>query len=79
MSASFAEASEAAHGEALAAVLDVARAEVAVVAGERRFEVVERQAVAGELVRIGVDVELLHHAAPRVDVGDAGQVSAAAV
>src|SRR5439155_19876860 len=54
----------------IALVLDVFRAGAGVVALQRVGEVVERQAVRGELGRIGRDLVLLEVAALHVDVGD---------
>src|SRR4029450_4999490 len=55
----------------LARVLDVARPDVLVVAGECREDVAEGEPVGDESLRIGSDVELLLVAADGVDVGGA--------
>ena len=65
------DAAGGAHDVRLAVVLDVAGAGADVVALERLDHVVERQAVADELHRVGLHVILLHVAADRVDAGDA--------
>ena len=59
----------------LAALLDVAGADVGVVPGERFQDVPEVQAVGDQLRGIGGDVELLQVAADGVDLGDAGNVA----
>ena len=55
-----------------AAALDVARADVGVVASQRVENVPERQPVGDQLVRIGRHMKLLRVAADAVDIGHAG-------
>src|SRR5262249_48279824 len=68
------EGAEAAHDVLLLAVLDVVPARVRVRAAERGEDLLQRDTVSLELPRIDLDMVLLHEAAERDDVGDAGHL-----
>src|SRR5690606_33771804 len=59
----------------LPASFDVARTDVGVVALERRYHVLQAQAVRGQLLEIRCDLELTLEAANRVDFGNARHIS----
>ena len=58
-----------------AGALDVAGADICVVAGERLHDVAEREAVGDEAVGVRGDVKLFHEAADGVDLGDALEIT----
>src|SRR5262249_55536554 len=70
-----AEETDAAHGQRVLALGDVAAAGVRVVGGDRVEYLLESEVVAAQAGRIDVDLVLLGAPAPRDDVGDAGDLS----